>query len=123
MDHDEWEESERPLWLRTWATAEDVRQALEARWTLLQAARNQASELFSTPVEHFLVRAFLSYGIDEVMAHLIMIEAAFGAGADHRRKLRLAGDNHDESATRRVAARLSAAIAEPGAAKEYLDLY
>lgn len=123
VDHDEWEESERPLWLRTWATAEDVREALEARWTLLQAARTQASELFLTPVEHFLVRAFLSYGIDEVMAHLIMIEAAFGAEADHRRKLRLAGDNHDESATRRVAARLSAAIVEPGAAKEYLDLY
>lgn len=123
VDHDEWEESERPLWLRTCATAEDVRQALEARWALLQTARTQTSELFSTPVEHFLVRAFLSYGIDEVMAHLIMIEAAFGAEADHRRKLRLAGDNHDESATRRVAARLSAAIVEPGAAKEYLDLY
>lgn len=57
------------------------------------------------------------------MAHLIMIEAAFGAEADHRRKLRLTGDNHDESPTRRVAARLSAAIVEPGAAKEYLDLY
>ncbi|HIE1802732.1 TPA: hypothetical protein ACXJVD_000828 [Pseudomonas aeruginosa] len=123
VDHDEWEESERPMWLRTWATAEDVRQALEARWALLQAASTQASELFSTPVEHFLVRAFLSDSIDEVMAHLIMIEAAFGAEADHRRKLRLTGDNHDESPTRRVAARLSAAIVEPGAAKEYLDLY
>lgn len=123
VDHDEWEESERPVWLRTWATAEDVRQALEARWAPLQAVSTQASELFSTPVEHFLVRAFLSDGIDEVMAHLIMIEAAFGAEADHRRKLRLAGDNHEESPTRRVAARLSAAIVEPGAAKEYLDLY
>ncbi|HBP6163723.1 TPA: hypothetical protein L6A15_28305 [Pseudomonas aeruginosa] len=123
VDYDEWEESERPMWLRTWATAEDVRQALEARWELLQATSTQASELFSTPVEHFLVRAFLSDGIDEVMAHLIMIEAAFGAEADHRRKLRLTGDNYDESPTRRVAARLSAAIVEPGAAKEYLDLY
>ncbi|MCF8985810.1 hypothetical protein GIW26_19840 [Pseudomonas syringae] len=123
VDHDEWEESERPMWLRTWATAKDVRQALEARWGLMQAASVQASELFSTPVEHFLVRAFLSDGIDEVMAHLIMIEAAFGAEADHRRKLRLTGDNYDESPTRRVAARLSAAIVEPGAAKEYLDLY
>lgn len=123
VDYDEWEESERPMWLRTWATAEDVRQALEARWELLQATSTLASELFSTPVEHFLVRAFLSDGIDEVMAHLIMIEAAFGAEADHRRKLRLTGDNYDESPTRRVAARLSAAIVEPGAAKEYLDLY
>lgn len=123
VDHDEWEESERPMWLRTWATAEDVRQALQARWALLLAASTQTSELFSTPVEHFLVRAFLSDGIDEVMAHLIMIEAALGAEADHRRKLRLTGDNYDESPTRRVAARLSAAIDEPGAAKEYLDLY
>lgn len=118
VDHDEWEEAERPMWLRTWATAEDVRQALEARWELLRVASPQASELFSTPVEHFLVRAFLSDGIDEVMAHLIMIEAAFGAEEDHRRKLRLTGDNYDESPTRRVAARLSAAIVEPGAAKE-----
>jgi len=123
VDHDEWEESERPIWLRTCATAEDVRQALEAKWELLHLANPRASELFSTPVEHFLVRAFLSDGIDEVMAHLIMIEAAFGAEADHRRKLRLTGDNYDESPTRRVAARLSAAIVQPDAAKEYLDLY
>ncbi|WP_423358667.1 hypothetical protein [Pseudomonas citronellolis] len=123
VGNDEWEESERPLWLRTWASAEEVQQTLEIKWALLQAASSQASELFSTPVEHFLVRAFLSDGIDEVMAHLIMIEAAFGTEADHRRKLRLEGDNHHESSTRRVAARLSAAIVEPGAAKEYLDLY
>ena len=123
VDHDEWEESERPMSLGTFATAESVRQALEDSWALLRAANTQVSELFSTPVEHFLVRAFLSDGIDEVMAHLIMIEAAFGAEADHRRKLRLTGDNHDESPTRRVAARLSAAIVEPRAAKDYLDLY
>ena len=123
VDHNKWEESERPLWLRTCATAEDVRKALDSTWALLQGANTQVSELFSTPVEHFLVRAFLSDGIDEVMAHIIMIEAAFGAEADHRRKLRLPVDNHDESATRRVAARLSAAIAEPVEAKEYLDLY
>ncbi|MFD2642675.1 hypothetical protein [Pseudomonas japonica] len=123
VDHDEWEESEHPISLRTWATAEDMQRTLGAKWTQLEAARIQASELFSTPVEHFLVRAFLSEGIDEVMAHLIMIEAAFGAEADHKRRLRRTGDNHDQSATRRVAARLSAAIDDPGAAKDYLDLY
>lgn len=123
VDHDEWEEHECPVSLQIWADAEGVRQALDARWALLQATRIQPSELFSTPVEHFLVRAFLSDGIDEVMAHLIMIEAAFGSEADHRRKLRLKGDSNDESPTRRVAARLSAAIDKPGAAKEYLDLY
>ncbi|MFY1863633.1 hypothetical protein ACOTCA_06620 [Achromobacter xylosoxidans] len=123
MDHDEWVESERPLWLRTFATAKDVRQELDSLWARLRVPRTLESELFSTLVEHFLVRAFLSDGIDEVTAHLIVVEAAFGTEADHKRKLRLAGDRHDESATRRVAARLSAAIGRSGAAKEYLDLY
>src|SRR3546814_20966708 len=34
-------------------------------WEQLQAAR--ATSLFETPVEHFLVRAFLADGMDEVM--------------------------------------------------------
>lgn len=123
VDHDECEESERPLCLRTFASVEDVRQALDRHWARLQVPSMLESELFSTPVEHFLVRAFLSEGIDEVMAHLIVIEAAFGTEADHKNKLRLASDRYTESATRRVAARLSAAIGKPGAAKEYLDLY
>ena len=123
VDHDEWVESERPLWLRTAATAENVRQDLDRYWTRLQVQSTLNSELFSTPVEHFLVRAFLSYGIDEVIAHLIVVEAAFGTEADHKRTLRLPGDHHNESATRRVAARLSAAVGKSGAAKEYLDLY
>lgn len=123
VDHDEWVESERPLWLRTFATAEDIRQDLDSCWAKLQVPSTLNSDLFSTPVEHFLVRAFLSDGIDEVMAHLIVIEAAFGTEADHKKKLRLPGDSYAESATRRVAARLSAAIGKPGAAKEYLDLY
>lgn len=93
VDYDEWEESERPMWLRTYATSEAVRQAVEARWELMRVASPQASELFSTPVEHFLVRAFLSDGIDEVMAHLIMIEAAFGTQADHKQNLRLKADD------------------------------
>lgn len=123
VDHDEWVESERPLCLRTFATAEGVRQVLDSLWARLRIPSTLESELFSTPVEHFLVRAFLSDGIDEVMAHLIVVEAAFGTEADHNRKLRLAGDLRKESATRRVAARLSAAIGKSGAAKEYLDLY
>lgn len=123
VDHDELVESERPLWLRTFATAEDVLQTLDSRWARLQVPSTLESKLFSTPVEHFLVRAFLADGIDEVMAHLIVVEAAFGTEADHKRKLRLASDRHDESATRRVAARLSVAIDDSGAAKEYLNLY
>lgn len=123
VDHDELVESERPSWLRISATAGDVRQALDSCWARLQEPNTLESDLFSTPVEHFLVRAFLSDGIDEVMAHLIVVEAAFGTEADHKSKLRLASDRHNESATRRVAARLSVAIGKSGAAKEYLDLY
>ncbi|HCF2456980.1 TPA: hypothetical protein NIA41_000536 [Pseudomonas aeruginosa] len=120
---DEWEESERPLELKTSASAEDVRQALDSEWPSFQTPSTLASELFSTPVEHFLVRAFLSDGIDEVMAHLIVLEAAFGLESDYAAKQRLPTDSRKEGATRRVAARLSAAIERPEAAKEYLDLY
>ena len=123
IDHDEWVECERPLELPSSASAEDVSQALDSVWALLQAPSTLQSELFSTPVEHFLVRAFLSDGIDEVMAHLIVIEAAFGTEVDHNRKMRLPADHHKEGGTRRVAARLSAAIMKPEAAKQYLDLY
>lgn len=44
----------------------------------LETAR--ATDLFETPVAHFLVRAFLADGMDEVMAHMTAIEAAVGAG-------------------------------------------
>ncbi|MFJ2995687.1 hypothetical protein [Pandoraea sp. NPDC087047] len=125
IDHDEWEECERPLELRASASAEDVSQALDSVWALLQAPSTLQSELFCTPVEHFLVRAFLSDGVDEVMAHLIVIEAAFGTEVDQqsKRKMRLPADHHKDGGTRRVAARLSAAIMNPEAAKQYLDLY
>lgn len=89
VDHDEWVESEHPLSLRTSATAEDVRQNLDSCWARLQMPNTLNSDLFSTPVEHFLVRAFLADGIDEMMAHLIVVEAAFGTEADHKKKLRL----------------------------------
>lgn len=122
VGHDEWDESERPLRLQSFAGEDDILQALNhAKWRNFQAAK--ASDLFSTPVEHFMVRAFLADGIDEVMAHLILIEAAFGAESDHKHKLRPKTDLHNESATRRVAARLSAATGQPVVAKQYLALY
>ncbi|WP_460110315.1 hypothetical protein [Pseudomonas sp. S3_H04] len=122
IGHDEWDESERPLRLQSFAEGADILEALSlSKWTDFKDA--QRSDLFSTPVEHFMVRAFLSDGIDEVMAHLILIEAAFGAESDHKHKLRLKTDLHKESATRRVAARLSAATGQPMSAKQYLALY
>jgi len=70
-------ETERPitLWLAESEITEIKRLTHEA-WEELRNAR--ATELFETPVVHFLVRAFLANGIDEFMAHLTVIEAAFG---------------------------------------------
>jgi hypothetical protein len=94
----------------------------EAAWTELQAAR--ATSLFETPIAHFLVRAFLADGMDEVMAHMTAIEAAVGLESDHRRMLRPKPDPHPKlSATERVAARIGAALADAGAAQDYKELF
>lgn len=94
----------------------------DSAWSELEAAR--AAAVFETPVAHFLVRAFLSDGMDEVMAHMTTIEAAVGLESDHRRKLRPRPDPHPKcSSTERVAARLAAALADPGAARDYKRLF
>jgi hypothetical protein len=94
----------------------------DSAWTKLQAAR--ATSLFETPVVHFLVRAFLADGIDEVMAHMTTIEAALGLEMDHRLKLRPKPDPYPRlSATERVAARIGAALADPKAVQDYRDLF
>lgn len=91
-------------------------------WELVEGARK--SDLFNTPVEHFIVRAFLANKIDELMAHLTVVEAAFGTESDHKPQLRPKPDPHKKiGATRRVAARLSAAVGEPQAARDFLNLF
>ncbi len=116
-------EYERPIGLRLDDSAVSGIQALtNAFWELVQGARK--SDLFSTPVEHFLVRAFLANKIDEIMAHLTVIEAALGTESDHKSQLRPKPDLHKSiGATRRVAARLSAAVGEPQAARDFLHLF
>lgn len=90
------------------------------KWTELQTAR--ATTLFETPIVHFLVRAFLADGMDEVMAHMTAIEAALGLEADYRRKPKT--DLHRQmSATQRVAARLGGVLADAKASKDYRDLF
>jgi len=75
-------------------------------------------------VVHFLVRAFLADGIDEVMAHMTAIEAALGLEMDYMRKLRPKPDPHPKpSATERVAARIGAALTDPRAAQDYKELF
>ncbi len=94
----------------------------DAAWTELQAAR--ATPLFEAPVVHFLVRAFLADGIDEVMAHMTAIEAVIGLGIDHMRKLRPQPGPHPKlSATERVSARIGAALTDAKAAENYKDLF
>jgi hypothetical protein len=91
-------------------------------WAELQAALT--TSLFETPVVHFLVRAFVADGIDEVIAHMTAIEASLGLESDHRRKLRSKPDPHPNlSATERVAARIGAALTDAGAVQDYKDLF
>ncbi|MDN7445025.1 hypothetical protein QZM64_38325 [Burkholderia cepacia] len=94
--HDDWGEEiqlERPTYLPLDDSAKkELPRLTESAWAELQAAL--ATPLFETPVVHFLVRAFLADGIDEVIAHMTAIEASLGLESDHRRKLRPKPDPH-----------------------------
>jgi hypothetical protein len=95
----------------------------DSAWRELEAAR--ATSLFETPVAHFLVRAFLADGMDEVMAHMTAIEAAVGLEMDHKKWLRPKPDPHKKvsSATERVAARVGAVLNDPSSVQAYKDLF
>jgi hypothetical protein len=73
-------------------------------------------------VPHFLVRAFVTDGITEFLAHIMVIEAALGAHADYlSRPKSKSSDNR--KATDRVAARLSTLLDDPGAGARYSELF
>lgn len=95
----------------------------DSAWQQLEAAR--ATSLFETPVAHFLVRAFLADGMDEVIAHMTAIEAAVGLEMDHKKWLRPKPDPHKKvsSATERVAARVAAILNDPASVQAYKDLF
>jgi hypothetical protein len=94
----------------------------EAAWQELQAAR--ATTLFETPIAHFVVRAFLADGMDEVMAHMTAIEAAMGLEMDHLRGMRPRPDPHaGRSPSDRVAARIAAILHDSTSVKTYRDLF
>ncbi|HEY1926619.1 MAG TPA: hypothetical protein VGG92_04070 [Caulobacteraceae bacterium] len=96
--------------------------ASEDAWRTLEAAR--ATPLFQPPVEHFMVRAFQSDGIDELIAHMTAIEAAVGEVGDQRRKYRSQPDPYPNvSASDRVGARVSGLLADPAAAAAYAELF
>lgn len=95
----------------------------DAAWRDLETAR--ATDLFETPIAHFLVRAFLADGMDEVMAHMTAIEAAVGLEIDHKKWLRPKPDPHKavSSATDRVAARVAAILNDRASVQAYKDLF
>lgn len=117
-------ELERPTTLRLDDDAQsELAPFTDSAWCKLETAR--ASDLFETPVAHFLVRGFLADGMDEVMAHMTAIEAAVGLEMDHKKSLRPKPDPHKKvsSATERVAARLAAALKDGSSVQAYKDLF
>jgi hypothetical protein len=68
-----------------------------------------ASPLFTTPITHFLVRAFAADGIDEFMGHLTMLEAGLG--------------QHEHQSTASVKARLAGLLQDSAAAATYGELF
>jgi hypothetical protein len=77
-------ELERPTTLPLDGMAEvELARLTDNVWNELKKAR--ATTLFETRIAHFLVRAFLADGMDEVMAHMTAIEAALGLEMVHKR--------------------------------------
>lgn len=117
-------ELERPTALRlNEEAASGLALFTDSAWRELETAR--ATGLFETPVAHFLVRAFLADGMDEVMAHMTAIEAAVGLEMDHKKWLRPKPDPHKKvsSATDRVAARIAAVLNDRASVQAYKDLF
>ena len=114
-------ETERPIEFPLTASAErEMSQFCQERWNSFQTALR--SDLLKPPIMHFLVRAFLSDGIDEFMAHMTTIEAALGLHADHDRRAR---SLHHPGwwATRRVGARVASILDDASAAGLYTELF
>ncbi|WP_244548806.1 hypothetical protein [Bradyrhizobium canariense] len=116
-------ELERPTTLPLGGAAEvGLVRFTDIAWNELQAA--QATTLFETPIVHFLVRAFLADGMDEVMAHMTAIEAALGLEMDHKKWMRQKPDPHRKVSPRdRVAARIAALLNDTARARCYIDLF
>jgi hypothetical protein len=89
-------------------------------WAELHAAR--ATGLFETPIVHFLVRAFLGDGMDEIMAHMTAIEAALGLRSDFGGR-RASPSAPKLNAKQRVAKRIELLLEDPQAGLDYGALF
>jgi hypothetical protein len=115
-------ESERPVdFPLSDAAADAASWVNDAAWAEVLGAKRAL--IFGSPVAHFLIRAFLSSGIDEFLAHITVIEAALGTRIDHdaRNRPKLKGDN--PGATSRVAIRLSALLGDKAHSTDFRCLF
>ncbi len=113
-------ELERPTTLPLDDAAATLAQFGESSWREFLHATS--ASVYETPILHFLVRAFLADGMDEIMAHMTAIEAALGLEGDHRAKPK--GDPHRKfGATTRVMARMAGLLNDAQAAPVYKDLF
>jgi hypothetical protein len=93
-----------------------------SRWKTVEQVK--ASVLFETPIVHFLVRAFLAEGVDELLAHITTIEAALGLRADYQRNFRVAPDRHKGMrATNRMRGRVAGLLGDRRFADQYEHLF
>lgn len=116
-------EEQRPLELRL---EDDAATELtvwdQNRWDILEQAKR--SVLFETPIAHFLVRAFLTDGVDEFLAHITTIEAALGLRADYQKSFRVAPDRHKGMrATNRMRGRVAGLLGDRRYADQYEQLF
>lgn len=94
----------------------------QARWEVVQKARQ--SILFETPIVHFLLRAFLTSGVDSFLAHITTIEAALGLHADYNKSLRTAPDRHKGlKVTDKMRSRIAGLLGDPKFADQYDRLF
>lgn len=87
-------------------------------WDRLEVAR--ASPLFETPVEHFMVRAYFSGGMDEIIAHMTAIEAGLGSRDDYRNANK---SGQKMSVTKRMSQRVAHLLSDPEAGTQYESLF
>lgn len=116
-------EIERPLSYNLDEAAEPGLSLLtESAWQEFEDALG--TPVFETPVMHFIVRAFLADGMDEVMAHMTAIEAALGVESDHKVGMRPKLNPHkDLRSTGRLVARIAALLQDVPAARGYGALF
>ena len=101
----------RPGGLTERASSDLAHRTTNDSWSLVQKARK--SELFKTPVVHFLLCGFESDGIDEFLAHITAIEASLGHIDDSKRG----------EITKNLCRRISALLVDASCGKRFRNLF